>query len=113
QEALAQSGYIQFTGPIIDTVDLSRLLLPAQSGYKLSELSTDLDVEHEAPHQADSDALATANIFLELIDKLHALPLLVIQRLADLTKNFSSDIRMLIESIEQQRMLANRLGEDD
>ncbi|RKD25750.1 ATP-dependent helicase DinG [Ammoniphilus oxalaticus] len=113
QAALSDAGYLPFTGPILDTVELSRLLLPGQTGYKLSELSSDLDVEHEAPHQADSDAQATADIFLTLIEKLNALPLLVIQRLIDLTKNFSSNISLLIESIEQQRLLRPQLGDDD
>ena len=112
QFALADCGYLPFTGPIIDTVELSRLLLPGQIGYKLSELSSDLDVEHESPHQADSDALATANIFLTLLDKLNHLPLLIIQRLVDLTKNFSSDISLLISRIEQKRIVEGKFDEE-
>lgn len=112
QFALADCGYLPFSGSLIDTVELSRLLLPNQAGYKLSELSTELDVEHESPHQADSDALATAHIFLTLLDKLNRLPLLVIQRLAELTKSFSSDISGLIRHIEQQRILQGNIEGD-
>lgn len=112
QFALADCGYLPFSGSLIDTVELSRLLLPNQSGYKLSELSTELDVEHESPHQADSDALATAQIFLTLLDKLNRLPLLVIQRLAELTKGFSSDISSLIHKLEQQRILEGNVDGD-
>lgn len=103
QFALADCGYLPFTGPIIDTVELSRLLLPGQIGYKLTELSSDLDVEHDAPHQADSDALATARIFLTLLDKLNHLPLLIIQRLVDLTQNFSSDINQFLNPLLPSR----------
>lgn len=112
QNSLADCGYMPFTGPILDTVELSRLLLPGQIGYKLSELSSDLDVEHEFPHQADSDALATARIFLTLLEKLNSLPLLTIQRLVNLTKNFSSDISLLISRIEQKRIIEGRLDEE-
>ncbi len=109
QFALADCGYIPFSGSLIDTVELSRLLLPNQTGYKLSELSSELEVEHESPHQADSDALATAQIFLTLLDKLNRLPLLVIQRLAELTKSFASDISRLIHKLEQRRILEGNI----
>lgn len=112
QFSLADCGYLPFSGPLIDTVELSRLLLPNQAGYKLSELSSELDVEHESPHQADSDALATAQIFLTLLDKLNRLPLLVIQRLAELTKSFSSDISGLIHKLEQQRIMEGKIDGD-
>ncbi|WP_164984951.1 ATP-dependent DNA helicase DinG [Ammoniphilus sp. CFH 90114] len=112
QHALADHGYLTYSGPIIDTVELSRLLLPNQSGYKLSDLSTELDIEHETPHQADSDAMATAHIFLSLLDKLDRLPYLVLQRLTDLTKGFSSDVPELLGHIEHRRLLEGRLEEE-
>ncbi|MEW9669802.1 ATP-dependent DNA helicase DinG [Ammoniphilus sp. 3BR4] len=112
QHALTENGYNPFSGPILDTVELSRLLLPNQSGYKLSDLSMELDIEHETPHQADSDAMATAHIFLSLLDKLDSLPYLAIQRLADLTKGFSSDVAELIRHIEHQRLMKGKVEDD-
>jgi ATP-dependent DNA helicase DinG len=105
QQALLDCGYNPFSGPIVDTVELSRLLLPEQSGYRLSDLSFEFDVEHENPHQADSDALATAHIFLALVDKLERLPLPVVQRLGELTHGFSTDVSDLIKRIETARFL--------
>ncbi|MBP1933405.1 ATP-dependent DNA helicase DinG [Ammoniphilus resinae] len=113
QYTLSSCGYNSYDGPILDTVELSRLLLPNQTGYRLSDLSMELDVEHENPHQADSDALATAQILIALVEKLDRLPYPVLQRLGDLTKGFSSNVGDLIHSIEQQRLNKGTLERED
>lgn len=104
QNALQEAGYHPFTGPLIDTVELSRLLLPRQEGYRLSDLSVSLDIMHEHPHQADSDAEATAHILLHLLEKLRNLPLVTIQHLQRLSRLFHSDIQMLLSDIEHQKV---------
>jgi ATP-dependent DNA helicase DinG len=108
QQALLDHGYHTFSGPAIDTVEMSRILLPNQAGYKLSELSFGLDVEHENPHQADSDAMATAQIFLTLLKKLDDLPYVTIQRLYELTKGFSTDFSSLLASIERKKLVSGK-----
>ncbi|HJV46401.1 MAG TPA: ATP-dependent DNA helicase DinG [Bacillota bacterium] len=113
QQALSDCGYLPFAGQVIDTVELSRLLLPEQSGYRLSDLSFEFEIEHENPHQADSDALATAQIFLALLDKLDHLPLPVIQRLSALTSGFSTDVSELIRFLERSRFAKATLYEED
>lgn len=106
QQALVEYGYRPFSGPAIDTVEMSRILLPEQAGYKLSDLSYGLDVEHENPHQADSDAMATAQIFLTLLKKLEGFPFVTIQRLRELTKGFSTDFSTLLGTIETKKLIA-------
>lgn len=54
----------------IDTVGLSRILLPNLSRYKLNNLAKALSVSLENHHRAVDDAGATAEIFLKLIDML-------------------------------------------
>ncbi|MFP3472924.1 exonuclease domain-containing protein, partial [Micrococcus sp. SIMBA_144] len=56
------SGYDPFTGPTIDTVELARILLPTAEAYKLSSLAEYLEIQHDNPHQADSDAEVTAEL---------------------------------------------------
>ena len=59
-------GFDPLTIPAIDTVDLAQIFLPMQSSYRLNDLVTNLGISHENPHQADSDAKVTAELFLYL-----------------------------------------------
>ncbi|MGE5703819.1 MAG: ATP-dependent DNA helicase DinG [Clostridia bacterium] len=104
QEALQSQGYYTFDGPVLDTVELARILLPIQGSYRLIELADDLEIEHENPHQADSDALATAQLFLHLLDILEALPLVALSRLQMVVNTFRSDIPALLRHIEMEKM---------
>ncbi len=104
QNALHEAGYRPFTGPLLDTVELSRLLLPGQEGYRLSDLSVGLDIMHDRPHQADSDAEATARILLHLLGKLESMPLVTLQQLQRVSRPFHSDVQTLLSDIEQQKI---------
>jgi len=103
QDALLSQGYYAFDGYVLDTVELARILLPMQGGYRLIELASDFDIEHENPHQADSDALATAQLFLLLLEQAKGLPLITIQRLQTLVTSFRSDIQAFLQQIEMER----------
>ncbi|NGQ94532.1 ATP-dependent DNA helicase DinG [Brevibacillus sp. SYP-B805] len=104
QEALVEQGYYMFDGHVLDTVELARFLLPMQGSYRLVELADDLEIVHERPHQADSDALATAHLFLHLLDLLKRLPLVTIQRLQLLVSSFRSDVGRLLRQIEMEKL---------
>ncbi|MFY0543101.1 ATP-dependent DNA helicase DinG [Brevibacillus sp. H7] len=113
QEALLSQGYYTFDGYVLDTVELSRFLLPTQNSYRLGELADDLQIEHDRPHQADSDALATAQLFLHLLEILQQLPLVTIQRLQLLVSSFRSDIHALLRYMELEKLSASALTEAD
>ncbi|RNB81668.1 ATP-dependent helicase DinG [Brevibacillus fluminis] len=104
QEALLSQGYYTFDGNVIDTVELARMLLPIQGSYRLTELADDLEISHDNPHQADSDAQATAQLFLHLLQILDDLPLVVIQRLQMLVHTFRSDITALLRYVEMEKL---------
>jgi ATP-dependent DNA helicase DinG len=105
QEALHSQGYYTFDGYVLDTVELSRFLLPMQGSYRLAELADDLEIEHENPHQADSDAMATANLLLKLLKILGGLPLITLQRLQLLVASFRSDISVLLSHMEMEKLM--------
>ncbi|CCF14132.1 dnaQ exonuclease/DinG family helicase [Brevibacillus laterosporus GI-9] len=105
QEALLSQGYYPFDGPILDTVELARVLLPMQSGYRLVELASDFDIQHENPHQADSDAIATAHLLLRLLDILYKLPLITIQGLQMMISSFRFDVATLLREIEMEKLM--------
>jgi ATP-dependent DNA helicase DinG len=104
QEALHSQGYYMFEGNVLDTVELARMLLPIQGSYRLTELADDLEIAHDNPHQADSDAQATAQLFLHLLQILEDLPLVVIGRLQMLVSTFRSDIPVLLRHVEIEKL---------
>ncbi|WP_078553307.1 ATP-dependent DNA helicase DinG [Bacillus alkalicellulosilyticus] len=96
---IEEAGYKPFTGPTIDTVELARLLLPQEQGYKLVQLAEMLDIDHERPHQADSDAEVTAQLLLDLLTKLEKLPYETLRQLQKITNLLKSDIDLLLDPI--------------
>lgn len=105
QSAFVEGGYLPFSGFLLDTVEMARLLLPSQDGYRLTDLSSELDIPLDRPHRADEDAEATAMIFLQLLQKMKGLPLITIQKLMGLTRSYQSDIYELLKFLEKEKML--------
>ncbi|MBW5446599.1 ATP-dependent DNA helicase DinG [Cohnella sp. CFH 77786] len=103
QAALDRSGYLPFTGRMLDTVELTRLTFPTLPSYQLSSLTQTFGIGHDRPHQADSDALATAELFTIGLNKLRSLPMLTLQRLNSLFDPERSDLGWLISLTLQDR----------
>ncbi|WP_378932875.1 ATP-dependent DNA helicase DinG [Metabacillus herbersteinensis] len=99
QEELQRCGYSSFTGPILDTVELSRITLPTARSFKLSELCDELEIQHLNPHRADSDAEVTALLLLHIFIKLSKLPSITLQYLSKLSRSFISDIGDHLEAL--------------
>ena len=55
---------------VLDTVALARLLMPKLGNFKLNNVAKHLGISLENHHRAVDDAAATANIFVNFIDKL-------------------------------------------
>ncbi|WP_410768398.1 ATP-dependent DNA helicase DinG [Fontibacillus sp. BL9] len=103
QSALDKTGYLPFTGRILDTMDFLKIFFPSLTTYQLGLVASEFGVEHDRPHQADSDALATALIFLKCLEELADLPLLVLQRLSDLFVGEDSDLGWFFDAMLQER----------
>lgn len=110
QSALDKTGYLPFTGRILDTMDFLKIFYPSLSSYQLGLVAAEFGVEHDRPHQADSDALATAYVFLKCLEEMAGLPLLTIQRLADLFAGEDNDLGWFFDAALQERELQ---GEQD
>ncbi|MGG0822859.1 ATP-dependent DNA helicase DinG [Paenibacillus turicensis] len=102
QNGLEKTGYLPFTGRILDTMDFLKILFPSLTSYQLGMVSKQFEVQHDRPHQADSDALATALIFIKCLEEINDLPLLTIQRLCDLFAD-DSDLGWFFEAVLTQR----------
>ncbi|AKP65833.1 helicase C-terminal domain-containing protein [Levilactobacillus koreensis] len=77
-------GYPELTIAAVDTVSLSQILLPTAPSFRLRDLSGYFNIEHDNPHSADSDASATAELFIFLFRRLRALPVVTLQQMIDL-----------------------------
>lgn len=58
-----------FKRNVLDTVSLSRKLLPGHSSYSLGKLCKDLNISINGRHRAAGDALATLMLFKLLLDR--------------------------------------------
>ncbi len=67
--------------PRVDTVELARVLFPTFEKYGMEALSEKLDLQHDQPHAALSDALATAELLLKMQDKIRQLPRPVLEEI--------------------------------
>ncbi len=61
---------IEVKNTVLDTLELSRTLLPEMSKHKLNLVCEHLGVSLEGHHRAVNDAEATAEIFLKFVDML-------------------------------------------
>ncbi|MFO1444637.1 ATP-dependent DNA helicase DinG [Bacillus sp. Bva_UNVM-123] len=103
QEELVEAGYNGYYGPIIDTVELARILMPTADSFQLSELALREGLNHERPHQADSDAYVTAELLLLLFERIEKLPLQTVKQLQKLASGLKSDFSLLLDEIISQR----------
>ena len=61
-------GY-DYRKPHLCTVRASRYVIPGMESYSLGKLSRNLGIEIKGRHRAGGDALATAHLFTQLIEK--------------------------------------------
>lgn len=71
-EMLEAQG-VRFGQPVYDTFDLSTLLLPGVSSYKLSTLAAYLNIQHPDEHRALHDAEVTQQVFVQLLKHIDSL----------------------------------------
>jgi len=95
---LKNNGKPTLKNPVIDTVELARILFPASPSYKLSQLAAYLNIEHDEPHRALSDAYVTAEIFLLLKEKLNQLPYETLAHLATLEPKLDSNLQEILQA---------------
>lgn len=80
QAEFARYGF-EYQRKILDTVKLSRKLMPGFKSYSLGKLTSQLGIQIENRHRALGDALATAKLFIQLLHLQPALSELKIRGL--------------------------------
>ncbi|WP_040951147.1 ATP-dependent DNA helicase DinG [Gorillibacterium massiliense] len=112
QRALESSGYFKFNGIVLDTMDMLRIAFPTLPSLALGNVCETLGVTHERPHQADSDAEATAELLLLCKKRILELPLLTVQRIAAIFQDDPGDFGWFIRELCNQKEQASALDPD-
>ncbi|RKN72471.1 ATP-dependent DNA helicase DinG [Paenibacillus ginsengarvi] len=107
--ASEKSGYLPFDGRVLDTIPVLRILFPGLTSLQLSMVSAAFGFEHDRPHQADSDAEVTALIWLKCLEKLDELPLLTVQKIAQLFENDPSDMGWFMQEMRLRKEMQTSL----
>ncbi|WP_268893072.1 ATP-dependent DNA helicase DinG [Paenibacillus lutrae] len=112
QRALRKTGYPDFSGRVLDTIDMLRIMYPSLPTYQLGMVAGAFGIAHERPHQADSDADVTAEIWIRSVNRLFSLPLLTVQRLAHLLPAENSDLGWFLSETARYKEHQTPLDQD-
>ncbi|RMC24641.1 MULTISPECIES: helicase C-terminal domain-containing protein [unclassified Lactobacillus] len=96
---LVQHGFEALTNKAIDTVELAKIAFPTLPSYKLSDLTTQLEIKHINPHKADSDAYSTAILLIRIIHKLETLPQATLNTLSSLAHGLIRETSWIFSTI--------------
>lgn len=104
QDEFLQNGFEPFYCSTIDTVELAKIIRPQATSFKLSHLAEEEGIEHDRPHQADSDAEVTAQLLINFCEELRKFPLVTLKQLYRLSYSLKSEISELLALILKERM---------
>ncbi|SEB63340.1 ATP-dependent DNA helicase DinG [Paenibacillus sp. GP183] len=99
QKGLISSGFPAFEGRVLDTIDALRILFPSLTSFQLGMVAGTFGLHHDRPHQADSDAEVTAELWIICMQRLVGLPLLSVQRLSQIFEPDASDLGWFMDEI--------------
>lgn len=80
----------------LDTVDLSKIFFPTLSSYQLGMLSETLNLSLKHAHRAYDDALATAKLFIKILERINQLDKETIIRLYNISKYLETNVSDLL-----------------
>ncbi|GAW94250.1 DNA polymerase III subunit epsilon [Calderihabitans maritimus] len=81
------------TNKVLDTLELSRILLPTLTSHRLVDLVKYYRISVEGLHRALKDARVTADIFLKLLQEAEELPLPVLDLINQTLANEEAELR--------------------
>ncbi|WP_188205998.1 ATP-dependent DNA helicase DinG [Alkalibacillus aidingensis] len=109
--SLEHAGYEPLACPTIDTVELSRIMYPKAQGYKLSDITSYLGIEHFSPHRALSDAFVTAVLWQKMQEKIKTLPYVTLKKLRPFIEQLNSELDELFDQILETKR--NQYDQED
>lgn len=110
--ACERSGYLPFDGRVLDTIPLLRILFPGLTSLQLSMVAASFGLDHDRPHQADSDAEVTGLIWMRCLERFEELPLLTVQKLAQLFESDPGDLGWFFQEMRLNKEMKVSLDPD-
>lgn len=115
-EFLERQGF-HINNPKCDTWDIAHIMLPGIQSYSLQNLVSYMKLECQRPHRALDDAMATKEVFIELLKKMCELDTHTLVEIDRLSKSSSWNMaylmnRMISSRIEDERVTSAPLGND-
>lgn len=120
-QALEQTGYLPFTGRVVDTIRLLPILFPSMPSFPRGCLSYKKESVHERLYpldratsdRTDSDVRAVAHTFVRCLQALDHLPLLTLQRVVELLDDQEEqDLKWLFAQKLKEREAGGWLEEE-
>ena len=108
-EELKRCGLPSLKNKGMDTVELAQIILPTEPSFRLNDLALSLDLSHQNPHQADSDAYVTAELFLLLKNKLKKMPLVTVEQLVELAENCTMETNLFFKDALTEMRAEHRI----
>lgn len=97
-EALFFEGFDLLT-PRVDTVELTQVFFPTLDKYSLGNVTQELGIPLQDAHTAIADAMATAQLFLAIQEKIFSLPKKTVEQLLDLADSLLYESRMVLDEL--------------
>lgn len=112
-EQLAFHHFDRLEIPAIDTVELTQILYPALDSFQLEEVATSLSYDLQDAHDALADAEATVYLLRALFERASKLPLITLEKLAELADCTTHDTYHFFEvALENARKNPTDLADD-
>lgn len=92
--------FLTVDSPAIDTLEISRIVLPHAADHRLQTVARSLDLAGGTAHRALDDALLTARVFLALCQRLTELPLEVVARINRFSRGWNWPLAGLFQELE-------------
>ncbi|KHE72389.1 ATP-dependent DNA helicase DinG [Halobacillus sp. BBL2006] len=102
-EEFKRCGYKPLHNPVLDTVELARIMLPMAPSFKLGQLSDWLEMGHDQPHRALSDAKVTGDLLAYLLERLQNLPEKTLVHFLKIESKLKSELRPLILNVIDEK----------
>ncbi|GKS80383.1 3'-5' exonuclease [Ligilactobacillus pabuli] len=107
---LVRVGYPELDLQGIDTVQLAQIVLPTLPSYRLSDVSQFLDLKHDQPHNAASDAQTTAVLLIKLQNKIADFPVTLLEKLTQMGRQLEFETGDCFKAVyDKKRKLDSKL----
>ena len=100
---LDSAAYGSFESDLLDTLDLARLLLPAEERHDLEHLARKFNLGPAAPPRAPLNAALTARLWQALMTELDELPLPVLDAIMGLVERVDWPLKPLFQQAHARR----------